>query len=560
MPATTPVRTISRLLLHLGAPVFLSLVCVPLFARNPPPKFIIPLDPLAVQPSNDRVMTAQPFTTVNFIDNQHLLVSYTVHRLMKRLPDEPPDDDDRVVEAILLELPSGKVLASTEWRLHDRSRYLWDMGHGHFLLRVRGTFTTIAPMENIVRGHAFEEKPFINTTKRRVVVIQFSPDADFMVVETEPIPAPEPEAAHASPLAAFNAAISGSQQTPQLQRREPPGVQIMFYRLSLDPRDSERILPRVAGMAITRNPVIIPADSNSFISVLDQGHQAWAFDVNTYAGKVYQLPLFDSTCRPATGFVSKAELLVFGCRGSNDPRRFAAFNLRGEEMWEKNFYDTSLRPSFSFATATGRFAIGRLIVDPTLAGVRDITPSQIRGQTVDVFQTANGNQLLHLDCVPVEPGSQNFAISPDGMTLALRDNGAIDLYAMPAPTQKEQAAIKLALSSAPEDIDVPVRLSTGSAGHTTSADSQADTPTPESARPTTATQPTAARSPADQAGPVPYNPTQPAVPTQASAEPPTPPPTSVAGDAPAETHRKPPTLYNAPGDPPPSERNSTQPQ
>ena len=177
----------------MGAPALLSLACVPLFARNPPPKFSIPLDPLAILPSADRDMSTPPFTTVNFVDNQHLLVSYTVHRLMKRLPDEPPDDDDRTVEAVLLEIPSGNVLATTEWRLHDRSRYLWDMGHGHFLLRIRDTFTTIAPLANLKHGHAFEEKPFLKVTQRRVAVIQFSPDADFMTLETEPIPPPEPE-------------------------------------------------------------------------------------------------------------------------------------------------------------------------------------------------------------------------------------------------------------------------------------------------------------------------------------------------------------------------------
>lgn len=535
----------------------LSFASLPLFARNPQPKFSIPLDPLAVQSSADHYVSSQPFTTVNFVDDQHLLVTYTVHRLMKRLPDEPPDDDDRTVEAVLLEIPSGKALATTEWRLHDRSRYLWEMGHGHFLLRVRNTFTTFAPLANLKHGHAFEEKPFFKVTQRRVAVIQFSPDADFLTVETEPLPTPEPEPLHASPMAAFNAAVAGSSQTPQLHPRldGPPNVQIMFYRLSPDSQDTGRIVPRLAGAATTRYPVLLPVNGTSFISALSQGPQTWAFDVNTYAGKVYQLPLFDSTCHPFSAFVSKAEFVVFGCRGGSDPRRFAAFNLLGAEMWEKSFYETYLRPTFAFATAAGRFAISRLIVDPNLAGLRDIAASQIRGQTVDVFQTANGNQLLHLDCVPIETAGQNFSISPDGMTLALRNNGAIDFYAMPALTNKEQADVKLALASAPEEAEVPVRLST------THSDSEAATrstepvpQTPAASHPTppqpAAVQPT----PKDEAQSTP-------VPTPPPAEQSAPAPTSAEGDdPPAGTHRKPPTLYNAPGDPPPSERNSNQPQ
>ncbi len=484
---------------------------------------------------------------------------------MKRLPDEPPDDDDRTVEAVLLEIPSGKVLATTEWRLHDRSRYLWEMGHGHFLLRIRNTFTTFAPLANLKHGHAFEEKPFFKVTQRRVAVIQFSPDADFLTVETEPLPTPEPEAAHASPMAAFNAAVSGSSQTPQLQPRlnDPPNVQVLFYRLSLDSQDTARIVPRIAGTAVTRYPVILPVNSTSFISALSHGPQTWAFDVNTYAGKVYQLPLFDSTCHPFSVFVSKAEFVVFGCRGGSDPRRFAAFNLLGAEMWEKSFYETFLRPTFTFATAAGRFAISRLIVDSNLAGLRDITASQIRGQSIDVFQTANGNQLLHLDCVPIETASQNFSISPDGMTLALRNNGAIDFYAMPPLTNKEQADVKLTQASAPEEAEVPVRLSTS---HTGPADSQAATPPPDPTPQTSASQPTPPQTTADQPTATPPAPVQttPAPPAEAqsspnpsspappSAEPPNPQSTSAAGDdPPAGTHRKPPTLYNAPGETPP---------
>jgi hypothetical protein len=545
----------------MAALALLALASVPLFARNPPPKFSIPLDPLTIQPSDDRSISTQPFTTVNFVDNHHLLVSYTVHRLMKRLPDEPPDDDDRLVEAVLLEIPSGKVLASTEWRLHDRARYLWDLGHGHFMLRVRGTFTTIAPLANLDHGHAFDERPFLKVITRRVSLIQFSPEADFMVLETEPIPPPEPDPVHTSPMASFNAAISGSAQ-PQLHVRSspPPDVQIMFYRLSPDAQDNARIIPRVAGGAVTRNLVSIPANSTSFISAIAQAHQAWAFDVNTYAGKVYQLPLFDSTCRPVSAFVSKAEFIVFGCRGGNDPRRVGAFNLRGEEMWEKSFFDTSLRPAFAFAPAAGRFAMGRLIVSSTLAGIRDISPGQISGETVDVYQTASGNQLLHLDCNPVEPGSQNFAISPDGMTFAIRNNGAIDFYVMPELTKKEQAAIQLAMSSAPEEIEVPVRLNSG---HTAPADSsQAETTSP---MPPPQTTPNQAPQPPDQQ-PIPQPPTaqastdQPAGPQSVSSQSANSQPTSAADDPPTETHRKPPTLYNAPGEQPPDGRNTSQPK
>jgi hypothetical protein len=101
------------------------------------------------------LLAGSSMLTVDFVDKDHLLITFGVRRLMKREPDPPPDDDDRTVGAVLVELPSGKVLARTEWRLHDRWQYLWNLGHGRFLLRVRDSLTILAPMEAANRDDAF---------------------------------------------------------------------------------------------------------------------------------------------------------------------------------------------------------------------------------------------------------------------------------------------------------------------------------------------------------------------------------------------------------------------
>ena len=61
--------------------------------------------------------------TVDFVDEKHLLLTYSTKRLLKRLPDCPAGDQDRVIDAVLLEVPSGKVLGRTSWRTHDRGQY-----------------------------------------------------------------------------------------------------------------------------------------------------------------------------------------------------------------------------------------------------------------------------------------------------------------------------------------------------------------------------------------------------------------------------------------------------
>ena len=63
------------------------------------------------------------------------------------------------MDAVLLELPTGKVLARTTWRLHDHAQYLWNLGHGHFLLRIRDTLTTFAPLANSLQASPSPNAP-----------------------------------------------------------------------------------------------------------------------------------------------------------------------------------------------------------------------------------------------------------------------------------------------------------------------------------------------------------------------------------------------------------------
>ena len=153
-------------------------------ARDPEPPLRIPLEPIGYQPLLPEFLLAgSPMLTVDFVDNDHLLITFGVRRLMTREADPPADDDDRTIGAFLVELPSGKVLARTEWREHDRWRYLWNLGHGRFLLRVRDNLTLLAPMEASDPANAFRETPLLRI-ERHIVQVLVSWNSDLLTVET----------------------------------------------------------------------------------------------------------------------------------------------------------------------------------------------------------------------------------------------------------------------------------------------------------------------------------------------------------------------------------------
>ena len=508
-------------------------------AKGPDPAARILLEPLGFQTLQTQFLLAgSSMLTVDFVDEKHLLVTYSTKRLLKRLSECPPSDQDRTIDAVLLELPGGKVLARTAWRLHDRGQYLWNLGQGRFMLRIRDTLTTIAPMVNLPKGDAFHERPFL-TTDRRIGGVLLSPDADLMIVET---------------LEPYERVADAQPTEEQKVRLETP-VQVDFFRLKVQRGDEIGLFS--GGAFRTRVPGRIPANSAGYVATLDQGQRHWAFDFHTYGGKVKELSPFDSTCRPMPVLVSRSEFIAFGCGLSHAPQVVGAFNMRGEEMWQQNLNESYIAPTFAYAPKGGRFVMSRVLTHSGIVQAGDIlVPELVAGQSIVVYQTDSGRQVLRVDAAPVVRAGQNFALAPDGMSLAVLRGDAIEIYSLPSLTPKEREAVKVAEASAPQDDGTPGLSSDGgssnesaNAGSVAPSDTKSDASSQQSSDPAPAL-PAAANATDTSA--------QGNSASTASQDPPAPAATTQDQAAPPEQPRKPPTLYNEPGEHPGGTSTDTQ--
>jgi hypothetical protein len=546
MPVPAFIPAMSRPRSSIRILALLLLVSAPLLAaRNPDPALRIPLEPLGFQPlSTQFLLAGSSMYTLHYVDDKHLLLTYSTHHLLKRLPDEPPEDQDRYVEAVLLELPSGHVLSRTQWRLHDHGQYLWSLGHGRFLLRVRNTLTTFAPVANLSTGEPFRQRSFI-TTDRRIGAVILSPEADLLILETITRPEPDP--------ISFPSVFSSGPPPPK--EVDPAPVQINLFRLFNLPGAADQIVVRSAGSSRTRSVGRIPATAEGYLAIIDQGRQHWAFDFNSYTGKTSELSPFDSSCRPSPIFVSRSEFIAFGCHANNTFQVIGGFNMRGEQMWQQTVLDSYFAPSFVFAPSSGRFALGRII---SHAQSEMLIPELVGGQNVVVYQTDSGKQILRVDLLPVQRAGQNFSFSPDGMNLAIVHGDAIEVYRLPPLTTKEQEAVKQAQAAAPPTNDAPIHFSTSTTSTSPVTESTSEPPTPTSTPDPQPQAPPPTANPTNSAANAAQNATTNPASTASKPAPATP-----SGDADPdqpEPHRKPPTLYNSPSDPPPNQPATSQPQ
>jgi hypothetical protein len=104
---------------------------------EPRPSASIDLTPIGYHELSrmDRTAEDQRNLSLDFIDPDHALLTFNRRQMFQRLPECTPDHEDRLMHAVILELPGGKVVTETDWYLHDRRRYLWPLAPGRFLLR-----------------------------------------------------------------------------------------------------------------------------------------------------------------------------------------------------------------------------------------------------------------------------------------------------------------------------------------------------------------------------------------------------------------------------------------
>ena len=508
-------------------------------ASLPQPIVRIELEPLGYQGLQAEFLLAgSPMLTVDFVDQTHLLVTFEVHRLLTREADAGPREQDRVILAWLLELPSGKVLSRAEWRMHDRGQYLWNLGSGRFMLRIRDELMVFAPLAGRP-DDAFRTSGLL-MTDRRLLGVGVSANNDLLTIASEKRSQPAAGTADAHPPA------------------DPTPIQFNFYRLKVDASDGTLLRAGSAGAIRTPNPVALPLTTAGYLDALQTGKNTWGFNFDEYNGKVNELPAFDSTCFPRAVFVDHSEFVAFACRGGTERRTLAAFNLRGEEMWQQGFYESYVAPVFSFAPAAGRFALSRVIVPLPMAENERLNGDLAKSQEIRVYQTYTGQQLFHIDCSPVERAGQNFALSADGLRLAVvrevavrrkatRDSAAytanstgIEIYALPGLSTQDESAVKAATLAAPPDTDAAIDVLLARIAAAKSRGEGRETAAPPASRPTpppSIKPPAAAVSPAASAA-------TPAGPPSAAE------PAAEQDESPQEP-RKPPTLYE-PGDSPQS--------
>ncbi len=335
---------------------------------------------------------------VHFIDETHLLFTFNIKGLLRRDDKCPGSDSQRMVRAVVLDLPSGKVEKQADWELFDFDDYLWGLGNGQFLLRRCSTLELV--------GATLDPRPLINAAGT-IQGILFSPDSSIVVVE-ESSTETSKESAPPQILAS------------QTGHRPPPGVDVEFIRLHPLGMIARSHIPLAGG---------IPVVTQGILEALSGPHNQWTIDIQPIPGSERKIVSMRSFCRPAITPISNEVFVTMMCPKA-DAMEYQAYNLQGGHMWQMPFVVDRWLPRFILARDGAHFALETLHLKHPHAALDPLTSEDVDAQIIDIYDTPTGIRIGSFRTTPIFTAGQNVDFSPDGTRIAVLHNGAIEIYTL----------------------------------------------------------------------------------------------------------------------------------
>jgi len=252
-------------------------------------------------------LAAQANLSLDFVDDDHVLLTFNPKKMFTRRPDCPPTHDDRIIHAVLLSVPDGKVAREADWYLHDHERYLWALGSGRFLLRRQNTLYLV--------DSDLHEKELV-ASPQPLLWIGVTADGKEIITERKVAESPDKTKARSTPF----------KQKVQLDFLD---VDTMTVRLTIK----------------SEGKVQLDALSTGFADVVHSRiGKVWLVRFGPTATQRENITRVRSQCVPDVVFLSANTIMVGRCAVDSPDYSVSAFTLTGHFLWRQHWKEHRYTP------------------------------------------------------------------------------------------------------------------------------------------------------------------------------------------------------------------------
>lgn len=414
--------------------LFLAISQMELSAQNEPvtppkPAVRISLSTMGYnEPSRaDRLSNDTWSETLQFLDDRHVLLTFELKGLFRRLPSCPPEHRDRLVHAVILDLDTKTVVKETDWYLHDRERYLWSLAPGEVLLR---------KLNDLYVVDASLHEKLLWSSPQKLLWVSVTPDGSQIIVETV-----DHTSTDAASAAESTPPISPAKPGISTAPEEPKYVARFLNAQTLQPMHTVPL----------KKLVQVTGTRWGYADLIDNDH-VWLIRFGPTPLQRTNITRIRSAMMPYILYSGTNSLVVGGCSGPTCQYPVSSFSLTGRRLWRQHWPEYRWYPTTSYSADNSRFAVGAIGIDHKPIPSQKATvnqqndPYQTDSSELDVFRqqalvldTPTGAVLEKVDVEPAVISGQNLSLSPDGNTLAVLNHESLDLFSLPPPSAEQKA-------------------------------------------------------------------------------------------------------------------------
>ena len=364
------------------------------------PSSFVSLGQLGFSAGADQAMYSLNYdSAVTYLGRQKLLFTFNPHVLVPRVGAENQLSKLHVVRAVLIDLQTKKVIRTTEWRVHDAGRYLWQIGDDHVLVHVGQQLRLYGP------GLELEQKLALAGP---LAFVSVAPSGDYLAVGAI-------RERHSATL---------HRQLLEAENREPEeDVKLQVLDANF------RVLTTVMRSSSEAQPVL---SERGEIRVPTIGKNRWRIVEYTWTGQRRVLKQVESTCRPEATSVPRDLLFVTGCDRLADGRWYRMMRPDGKLVLKGWSSSTGQSQIATGSLGSGMFAIGIAELVKPVDVSSAFQSSDLKALRVSVYRADIGKKTAAVTIPAPLPTVQTFALSQDGRQLAVLENDQIVFFNMPA--------------------------------------------------------------------------------------------------------------------------------
>ena len=369
------------------------------------PPVTIPVQALGYRPPG--VLPAFSFyslVNLQYVDASHLLFTFNTMGLLERDNNCSSNDSERLVRAVILDVPSGKVEKQATWKLYDFMDFLLNLGGGQFILRncsqLERVDSSLVPQPFITLGGSLED-------------LILSPDRSMVLVEEKP-PAPtlKPQSGNAG------SSVLSQQAASLLASHPEQRITLNFIRLH--PLG-------IAARSHAPTAMYLPIVEGGVFEVLAAPKNRWDVTLQPLKGTTQHIVSIRSACPPQLTAITDSIFAANMCPKS-DQTVYEGYNLQGALLWQIPLPPDLFLPRFILTKNGARFAIETIHATHPRAALDPIDPNGVDAEVIAVYDTLTGNRIASFATTPIYTAGTNVDFSPDGTHIAVLHNETIEIH------------------------------------------------------------------------------------------------------------------------------------